>query len=179
MDDLSKSIPKATIEEVAPGVAHIVTTQDLLPMTVIPGIAATSKLVDLVVFKDEQSLANNMHMLGLTWLADRFSNACDLSTLLNHISQASILLSTWDKDVMWLATPLEIRGKNSYAMSASLNYYPSLNYLLSCKTTIIYDAIRDLAAPTLEVCPFALDHLMSACELGCSKCSKGLFGVSS
>lgn len=172
-------IPNATIEEVALGVAHITATHDLLPMTVIPGIASTAKLAELVVFKDEQSLANNMHMLGLTWLADRFSNACDLSKLLNHISKTSILLREWDKDVMWLAVPLEIRGKNSYAMSPTLNYYPNLTYLLSCKTAIIYDAIRDLAAPTLEVCPFALDHLMSACELGCGKCSKGLFGVSS
>jgi len=178
MDDSSKSVPKVSIEKVAEGVAHIVANPDLLPHTVVPGISSTAKLVELIVFRDEHCMASNMHMLGLTWLADLFSNACDLSILLNHINETSLLLNDWDKNQMWLAVPLERASKDRYTMSPSPGYFGNLTYLMSCKTAIIYDAIRDVASPTLEVCPFSIDHLMSACELGCAKCSKGLFGVS-
>ena len=186
MDDSSKSAPSSNkhlvsvyhtsvlVTHVNDAVVHVKVPPKLIGQTIVPGIAAGAE-VELVLLKDQQALSDNLHLLGTRWLADMLGEGTN--PWLHELIGNSILMSSWCRQLVWVATPLERKNDQEYCMpmvDPKSNNMP----LMNCSSTIIADQFSGVTENTLSICPNSINFLMGECKLGCSYCSIGLGSAS-
>lgn len=149
---------------------HLQVPSGLLGEAIVPGVAKDAD-VEIVVLKDQDTFTNHLHLLGNSWLADVLNTESNFWLL--ELIKDSALMSTWDRESIWVAVPLERKNKQEYCMPMA---DPSSNRLplLNCKTAIIADQYAGIADSTLAHCSNSLGFLMGKCKLGCALCSIGL-----
>lgn len=182
MEDLSRSIAldnkdlvsvynnSVIVTYIGDNITHARVPNKLLSDTIIPGLAAGSE-VEIVIFKTHEVMTDNLDLLGTRWLAD-ILNTNSNAWLLELISK-SLLMSTWPKEEIWLAVPLERKNNEEYCMPG-FEATPKQVPLMNCSTAIIADKFSGLVDSTLTSCSNSLGFLMGQCTLGCAQCSKGL-----
>jgi len=149
---------------------HLQVPYELLSEAIVPGVARDAN-VEIVVMKDQATFTNHLHILGSSWLADVLNTESNLWLL--ELIKDSALMSTWERESIWIAVPLERKNKLEYCMpmvDPNSNGLP----LLNCKTAIIADQYAGIADSTLAHCSNSIGFLMGKCKLGCSLCSIGL-----
>lgn len=134
--------------------------------TAVPGIGWSAD-IEVLVFKDEFSLATNLSELGACFAVDSLSSLgnSSLSTAITNSVRSS---TDWVLDKCYLASPLEIL-RNKYKMIS----YRGADCLFKCSSTTIYDSEVG-TFNCLEACTYQIDYLMGQCNLGMPKCAEGL-----
>ena len=154
-------------------VAHAKLPHKLVNQTIVPGLAAQSE-VEIVIIRNQEVLTESLHLLGSRWLADILSQNAN-AWLLELIGN-SMLMREWDRDLIWIAVPLERKNKLEYCMPMVPPELP-LEPLMNCGTAILADQFSGVTENTLSICPNSLTFLMGQCKLGCGLCSLGLGSV--
>lgn len=155
---------------VGSSMVHLQVPPELVAEAIIPGVSRGAK-VDIVLMENQNSLSDNLHLLGSSWLADRLDT--ESGFWLTNLIKDSILMRSWCLEDIWVAVPLERKNKLEYTMpmvDPKTNRVP----LLNCKTAIIVDQFSGVADSTLAHCSNSLGFLMGECKLGCGLCSIGL-----
>jgi len=151
-------------------IVHLQVPSELLSEAIVPGVARDAD-VEIVVMKDQATFTNHLHLLGSSWLADVLNTESNFWLL--ELIKDSALMSTWDRESIWVAVPLERKNKLEYCMpmaDPNSNRVP----LLNCKTAIIADQYAGITDSTLAHCSNSIGFLMGKCKLGCALCSIGL-----
>ena len=150
------------------GVIIITLPKSSRGITAVPGIGWAAD-IEVLVFRDEFSLATNLSKLGACFAVDSLSSLGD-SSLSTTITNAVRSNTEWVIDRCYLASPLEIM-RNKYKM---MSYHVGVgNCLFKCSSTAIYDSEVG-TFNSLEACVYQIDHLMGQCNLGMPKCAEGL-----
>ena len=153
---------------------HVRVPSNLVTQTIVPGIAAQSE-VELVIVRDQEVLATSLHLLGSRWLADILDQ--NSNAWLSELISISVLMREWDRDLIWVAVPLERKNKLEYCMPM-VDPESALEPLMNCGTAIVADQFSGVTENTLSICPNSLTFLMGKCKLGCGLCSLGLGSAS-
>lgn len=148
---------------------HLQVPYELLSEAIIPGVAKDAD-VEIVVMKDQATFTSHLHLLGSSWLADVLNTESNFWLL--ELIKDSALMSTWDRESIWIAVPLERKNKLEYCMPMVDNSHRLP--LLNCKTAIIADQYAGITDSTLAHCSNSIGFLMGKCKLGCALCSIGL-----
>ena len=161
---------------VSDDMVHLKVPRDLLVCTVVPGISEGAE-VELVLMRTLDVLAESLHLLGSRWLADTVAGKRD--PVLREIVKSSITLTDWDRDLMWMAVPLERMRNGAYCMPNRAERGATDIPLLDCKTAILVDSYAELADSTLAMCTNSLANLMGECSRGCAQCGECLGSAAS
>ena len=136
--------------------------------TVIPGVGR-SAAIEIMLFRDEFSLANYLSELGDCFVLDKFKDMPH-SHLTNTLSIAILADARWDTNEVFCAVPLEMVKGGRYRMSS----YNVGSALFKCSSTTLFDSEVG-TFNCLESCLFQVDYLMGDCSLGMPQCSEGLY----
>lgn len=134
----------------------------------VPGVSRSAE-VEIILFKDEFSLTNNLSELGDCFVVDSFRAIPD-SGLARKLRIAITTDAMWDTNEVFYAVPLEIVKGGRYKMSS----YNVGSALFNCSSTTLFDSEIG-TSNCLESCLFQVDYLMGGCALGVAQCSEGLY----
>lgn len=137
-------------------------------MITVPGVGWTAS-VEIMLFKDEFSLANNLSELGDCFIVDRFKDIPD-SGIAGKLRRAILSNARWDTNEVFYAVPLEMVKGGRYRMDS----YNVGTPLFKCSNATLFDSEVG-TFNCLESCVFQVDYLMGDCALGMPQCSEGLY----
>ena len=136
--------------------------------TTIPGVGR-SAAGEIILFKDEFSLASNLSELGDCFVLDSFKDMPD-SRLAGTLRLALREHTKWATNEVVYAVPLEMVSGGKYKMDS----YNLGSALFNCSSTTLFDSEVG-TFNCLESCLFQVDYLMGGCTLGVRQCSEGLY----
>jgi len=151
-------------------VAIVTVPQSARGMVTIPGVGWTAA-VEIILFKDEFSLADNLSELGDCFIVDKFKDIPD-SGIAGKLRAAILCDAQWETNEVFYAVPLEMVKGGRYKMD-SLSVRASSS-LFKCYSATLFDSEVG-TFNCLESCSFQVDHLMGGCSLGVTQCSEGLY----
>jgi hypothetical protein len=134
----------------------------------IPGIVRRAP-AEIMLFKDEFSLANNLSELGDCFVLDSFKDIPD-SKLAGKLRIAILTDARWNTNEVFYAVPLEMVKGGRYRMDS----YSMGSTLFNCSSTTLFDSEVG-TFNCLESCLYQVDYLMGGCTLGVRQCSEGLY----
>ncbi len=149
-------------------VAIVTVGREVRGNTLVPGIGRTAR-VEIMLFKDEFSLANNLSELGDCFVLDSFKDIPD-SKLAGKLRIAILTDARWNTNEVFYAVPLEMVKGGRYKMDS----YKVGSPLFKCSNATLFDSEVG-TFNCLESCLFQVDYLMGDCSLGIPQCSEGLY----
>lgn len=142
----------------------------------VPGVSSSYKSTELLLFKDEDALHENLDALGECFIVASLNDFPNTKFVAGMYQSRP--LEGWNLRKAYYAVPLEFDNAQQRRVT-SFHVWEGLTPLFKCSSALLYDAKGGETKTCLDQCKHQLQHLMGACQLGGHNCTEGLHHASS